>query len=69
MPLMFLFIAEQFSHLRQWSQNEIKDLNNDNNNAEIDINKYKSLKAVDLLCLNSALKYVPRNIFQIVSNR
>ncbi|KAI8119521.1 Chorion peroxidase [Lucilia cuprina] len=59
-PTFQCIIGEQFSKLSQWYQSEI-----DQN--DMDLLKWKTISAVDLLCLNSNLQRVPFNIFKISS--
>ncbi|XP_013100002.1 chorion peroxidase [Stomoxys calcitrans] len=64
-PTFQCIIAEQFSQLHKWHRKDTTDLKN----SDMDLSKYTSIKAADLMCLNSNLKYVPKNIFHIASNR
>ncbi|XP_065371103.1 peroxidase [Calliphora vicina] len=59
-PTFQCIIGEQFSKLKQWHQSEIDQ-------TDLDLSKWKTTSAADLLCLNSNLQRVPLNIFKISS--
>ncbi|XP_075148042.1 immune-regulated catalase [Haematobia irritans] len=63
-PTFQCIMAEQFAQIYQWRQKEMAK----GDNTNVDISKYNSVKGAELLCLNSNLKYVPKNIFHIPSS-